>query len=84
MQNMNGGRHLPPLPINASNQQLTLSNQGKVYYKELTTAGSYASENEDNSHVATWSVQTPRKFPLQEGDDVNIVNDDKGLNDDLV
>lgn len=48
---------------------LTLSNQGKVYYKEIATVGSHMSEIEEGSHVASWSVHTPRRQHSHEGDD---------------
>lgn len=48
--------------------QLTVSNQGKVYYKEITTVGSHASDHEESSsHLASWSGQTPKRQNQHEG-----------------
>jgi len=71
-------QHLPPLPPTRESpittnfqpirsSQMTLSNQGRVYWKDVTTVGSHASEGDEVSHGASWSVQTPRRF-LSEGE----------------
>lgn len=54
-----------------------MSNQGRVTYKDVGTVGS-VSENEDMSHVATWSVNGQRKFPNQGGDHY-LLNDQSSV-----
>ncbi len=49
---------------------MTLTNQGKVYFKDVTAVGSHASEGDEVSHGASWSVQTPRRM-LQDGDNAS-------------
>jgi hypothetical protein len=73
---------LPPLPPNRESpspsfqnyptQQLSVSAQGKVYFKEVTTAGSNTSENGEDPYMASWSSNTPKKMKQ---DDFNALND---------
>ena len=55
-----------------------MTNQGKVMYKDVTAVGSHASENDEMSHVASWSASGTRRFPHNDGEHY-IVNDQSSL-----
>ncbi len=69
---------LPPplIPM----QQMVMTNQGKVVFKDITTASSYGhtSDNDEMSHIASWSVSS-RRFHHQDIENNSFINDQNSL-----